>query len=91
MKKYYPSHIILCIFLICFGSFAGYFAFTGFFSSFSTMSIIALLFSIPAIVLVCVLPIYAGISYLIEIIRGKDSNMYPDGNASDDTNINNQE
>ena len=91
MKRLYPSHIILCAFLICFGTGIGYLVFSGLFTFVTPMSFIGLLFYIPTLLLGCAFPLYAGIRYLSEIIRGKDEKLYHDGNSHDDSSLNKKE
>lgn len=79
-KKFYISHFILCIFLICVGIAAGYLAYillSPLFVDVKAISIIALILLIPTLIVICVLPIYSGISYLISILKGEDEEMYP--------------
>ena len=76
-KKFYISHFILCLFLICFGAASGYFILSSLFFEIHAISYIGLILMIPTLILICVLPLYGGISYLISIIKGEDSEMYP--------------
>ena len=79
-KKFYISHFILSLFLICVGIAAGYFGYSVLFPLFTDVtafSFFALILMIPTFIIICVLPLYAGISYLISILKGEDEEMYP--------------
>ena len=76
-KKFYLSHLILSLFLICFGAGVGYYILWALFSYVEIGSFIALLFYIPTLLLGSVLPLYGGISMLVTMIKGKDESLYP--------------
>ena len=84
-KKFYLSHLILSLLLICFGAGFGYFIISTLFISVEPFTFVALLLYIPTLLLGSVLPLYGGISYLISILKGEDGPMYPppDKNTSD--------
>lgn len=65
MEKIKPSHVILSLALIAGGCAAGYF----FITLIDIFPSLWLLLSIPLFLTVVVLPIYAGVGYLKEMIK----------------------
>lgn len=87
-KRFYLSHLILCICIICFGVCAGGLLIYFLFNQVTAFSFIAFAFYIPTFCVVCVLPLYAGIKYLIDIMKGNDDKMYPETSDSVDVLLN---
>lgn len=87
-KRFYLSHFVLCVFLICFGAVVGGTLIYILFNQVTAFSFIAFAFYIPTFAVGCVLPIYAGIAYLLEIMKGKDDKMYPESSDLTDDLLN---
>lgn len=90
-KKFFISHFILCIFLICAGIFVGYLILSNAFFEIKLFNFIEFVFLIPTFIVACILPIFAGISYLISILKGEDDEMYPVKTETVDELLNHRE
>jgi len=68
-ENYKPKHIIASVFLIAVGIAAGYFIISGLFFEVKLISFIGLIYYVPTLIVICILPIYCGIALIVDAIK----------------------